>query len=200
LDGELSFSPDGRKVYFHSLRPTNTGYQQEPPVNDFLDIYVADLVAGLPGRGRNLGPPLNSPYPDGEHAIHPDGVSLYFTSSRPGGLGQSDIWVSVWNGIAWSPPLNLGEPVNSPVNDMQPTFTSDGNTMYFASDRNPSIGMAIYRSKRVGASWSQPELVISGMAGEPSITADGTYLYFVHVLQDADGVFDADVWVSQRSR
>ena len=34
--------------------------------------------------------------------------------------------------------------------------------------------------------------------GEPSLTADGRSLYFVHVLSDAEGVFDADVWLSER--
>ena len=44
----------------------------------------------------------------------------------------------------------------------------------------------------------EPELVIHGIAGEPSLTADGRLLYFVHVLTDAQGSFDADVWVSER--
>ena len=198
LDGELSFAPDGSQVYFHSLRPTNTGYQQDPPTDDFLDIYVADIVAGLPGPGRNLGAPVNSPYPDGEHAIQPDGVTLYFTSSRPGGLGKNDIWVSSWDGATWSDPLNLGGPINSASSELQPAFTSDGNTMYFASDRDPSTGMAIYRSNRTGDVWGNPELVMRGVVGEPSLTADGRYLYFVHVLSDAEGAFDADVWLSER--
>jgi hypothetical protein len=126
LDGELSFTPDGRSVYFHSLRSTNTGYQQNPPTDDFEDIYVADIEAGRPGPGRNLGPPVNSPYPDGEHAIHPDGVSLFFTSRRPGGMGADDIWVSRWSGTAWPDPVNLGSPVNSTGNDLQPAFTAEG--------------------------------------------------------------------------
>ena len=198
LDGELSFAPDGSRVYFHSLRATNTGYLQSPPTDDFLDIYVADIVGGLPGPGRNLGSPVNSAYPDGEHAIHPDGVSLYFTSSRPGGLGGNGLWISAWDGASWSSPLNLGEPIDSAGSELQPAFTSDGNTMYFASDRDASDGMAIYRSNRVGDAWSAPELVMQGLAGEPSLTADGKYLYFVHVLSDAEGIFDADVWVSER--
>jgi len=99
---------------------------------------------------------------------------------------------------AWSEPLNLGVPVNSPADDLQPAFTAAGDTVYFASSRDPQAGVAIYRSARLGASWSDPELVISGLAGEPSLTADGQYLYFVHVLSDAAGLFDADVWYCER--
>ncbi len=198
LDGEPSFSPDGSKVYFHSNRAANTGYQQDPPVDDYLDIYVADITGGEPGPGQNLGTPVNSAYPDGEQAIHPDGVTLYFTSSRQGGLGGNDIWVSTYDGTAWSTPVNLDEPINTSYDELQPTFTSDGNTMYFSSDRDPGIGGAIYRSSRAGDSWDEPELVIKGIVGEASLTSDGQCLYFVHVLTDQDGLFDADIWYSER--
>jgi hypothetical protein len=200
LDGEPSFSPDGSKVYFHSLRATNTGWQLDPPVEDYQDIYVADIDGGEPGAGTNLGLPVNSAYPDGEHALHPDGVTLYFSSTRPGGLGKNDIWISSQQGTVWSMPENAGAPVNSSEDDLQPAFTADGNTMYFASGRDLSLGMAIYRTNGSGSSWGEPELVMKGMVGEPSITADWNYLYFVHVLMDSAGViFDADVWLSTRN-
>lgn len=198
FNGELSFSPDGSKVYFHSLRATNQGYLQNPPIDDFLDIYVAEIINGVPGPGRNLGPPVNSVYPDGEQALHPDGVTLYFTSRRPGGQGEDDIWRSTLDGSAWSVPVNLGAPINSLADDLQPTFTADWDTMYFSSSRNPLTGMAIYRSARNGADWGTPELVISGLVGEASLTADGQLLYFVHVLEDASGRYDADVWYCER--
>jgi hypothetical protein len=199
FNGELSFSPDGRAVYFHSLRASNQGYLQNPPTDDFLDIYVADIVDGAPGPGRNLGPPVNSVYPDGEHAMHPDGVTLYFASRRPGGAGGADIWTSAFEGGTWSDTANLGWPINTLADDYQPTFTADGDTMYYASGRNPIIGMAIYRSVRDGSAWGDPELVIRGLAGEPALTADGRLLYFVHVLSDALGTYDADVWLCRRA-
>jgi Tol biopolymer transport system component len=198
LDGELSFSPDGNKVYFHSLRAANLGYQANPPTDDFLDIYVADLTNGVPGPGVNLGEPVNSVYPDGEEAIHPDGVTLYFASHRPGGSGGADIWESTFDGSNWGQPTNLGTTINSATNDYQPAFDASGDTMYYASGRNPLFGMAIYRTHKVVGGWSAPELVMSGLVGEPSLTADGQLLYFVHVLSDGSGNYDTDVWVSRR--
>ena len=197
LDGELSFSPDGTQVYFHSLRPTNTGYRQDPAVEDFLDIYVAYLVDGVPGAGRNLGYPVNTVYPDGEQAIYPDGVTLYFSSPREGGLGGNDIWSSRWDGASWSEPVNLASPVNSVGNDLQPAFTADGNTMYFTSNRDAALGMAIYRAVWTGEGWGEAELVITGIVGEATLTGDGMWLYFVHVLTDEGGVFDADIWYAR---
>ncbi len=200
LDGELSFTSDGSGVYFQSNRPENTGYQNDPFYNDYIDIYYAEIIDSVPGMAVNLGPQINSVYPDGEHALHPDGVSLYFTSLRPGGTGGSgsDIYVSTKSGGTWSTPVNLGSPINSAADDLQPAFTADGDTMYFTSSRNPIIGAAIYRSVRSGDVWGIPELVIRGVVGEASLTADGQLLYFVHVLSDAEGNFDADIYYCTR--
>lgn len=198
LDGECSFAGDSL-VYFHSLRATNTGYQQQPVVDDILDIYVAPLFNGLPGTARSLGPPINTEFWDGEGTIHPDGVTLYFGSTRPGGYGMADIWTSQWNGTVWSTPVNLGPAINSAFNDYQPTFTRDGDTMYFASMRNPLIGMAIYRTVGSGTNWTAPQLVIQGLVGEPALTADGELLYFVHILSDSLGNYDSDIWYCERN-
>lgn len=198
-DGELSFTPAGDSVYFHSLRAENTGYRQSPPVDDFLDIYVAKVVAGEPGPAVNLGQPVNSIYPDGEHCLSPDGTRLYLSSTRPGGFGQTDIWMSQRQGGAWSQPINLGQPINSAASELQPAFAADDpSTLYFVSDRDgPS---AIYRSVHAGERWSQPERLITGYVGEPSLVADGSLLYFVHVLVDSAGVFGSDIWYVRRQR
>lgn len=194
----MSFTADGSRVYFHSNRPENLGYNETPAVTDFLDVYVADIVNGEPGPGRNLGSPPNSIYPDGEHAIHPDGVTLYLTSLRSSGLGGADIYQSTLSGSTWSEPVNLGSPINTFANELQPCFMADGDTMYFASSRDLQIGTAIYRSHREDSAWSVPELVIRGMVGEPTITADGQLLYFVHVVLHEGVVIDADIWYCQR--
>ncbi|MFZ5981874.1 MAG: TolB family protein [Candidatus Zixiibacteriota bacterium] len=197
LDGELCFNANGSKVYFHSNRAANLGYNNDPYMDDFQDIYVADIIDGTPGEGRNLGGRVNSVWPDGEHALHPDDSSLYFASLRPGGHGGADIWLSVLTDTGWTEAVCLDTPLNSVAGDLQPTFTADGDTVYFTSDRG-LIGAAVYRSVRTGERWGTPELVIRGVVGEPSLTADGRYLYFVHVLSDAAGVFDADIYYCER--
>ena len=200
LDGELSFTSDGSKVYFHSNRAANTGYQADPSVVDILDIYVADIVDSVPQAGINLGPPVNSIYADGEEAIYPDNQTLYFASTRYDDANNPDIWKSTFDGSTWSDPVKLGSNINTAYEELQPTFTPDGDTMYFTSGRNPIIGVAIYRSVRDGDNWGTPELVIKGVVGEASLTADGQLMYFVHVLRDDQGNFDADIWYVERTR
>lgn len=195
-DGELSFTPAGDRVFFHSTRAENTGYNSNPYVDDPMDIYVSTITAGVPGPAVNAGNTINSSYRDGEHCLSPDGQTLYFSSDRPGGYGGVDIWYSTWNTDHWSTPVNMGSVINSPGSDMQPAFAANyPDTIYFASDRS-GTGFAIYRSTYNAGNWSVPEIVIQGQCAEPSLTADGSIMYFVHILTDSapDPVFGADIY------
>jgi hypothetical protein len=77
---------------------------------------------------------LNTPAMDGCPIQSPDGRSLYLASTRPGGLGGLDIWVSHRPNrhAPWGPPENLGEPVNSAADDFCPTPVR-GRGLFFVS-------------------------------------------------------------------
>jgi hypothetical protein len=197
LDGELSFAPSGDTVYFHSLRGENTGWQQPSPVDDPMDIYSAVLTNGIPGPAHNLGSPVNSVYLDGEQCISPDGTTLYFASTRPGGYGKADLYSSVKSGSTWSTPVNLGPSINTADDDKMAAFAANApDTMYFVSDRN-YLGQCIYRTVYSAGTWQAPVLVLQGQVGEPTLPADGSIMYFVHVLTDST-VFGADVYFVER--
>jgi hypothetical protein len=99
-----------------------------------------------------LGAPINTEASsDGSPVLSPDGLSLYITSNRAGGLGANDIWVSHRDceTCAWEEPVNLGAPINSSANDGQPTFSSDPHVMIFNSARPGGHGAAdIYVTRR----------------------------------------------------
>ncbi|MBU1239768.1 Ig-like domain-containing protein [Myxococcota bacterium] len=193
VDGALSFTPDGSEVIFHSTRGGNLGFQEDPPVDDFMDMYVSAVVDGVPGVAVNPGAPLNSIFLDGEHGLNTDGSVLYFSSDRPGGEGGIDIWCSEREGQSFGEPVNPGPPLNTAQWEGQPNFgPSEPDTMYFVSNRDgPS---AIYRSVYHEGAWSEPQLLITGYVGEPAISPDGQVLYFVHVLVDDDGVYGSNIW------
>ena len=198
-DGHPRLAASGDKIYFHSVRAQNTGYGQTPPVDDFLDVYVASLTDHVACAAENVTT-INSTAVDGEPGLSPDGAVLYFASRRPGALG-TDLYYSTLAGGSWSMPTSIGAPINSSAYEAQVAFAAnDPDTMYFTSDRN-GIGMAIWRSRRVAGVWQEPELVIQGQVGSPSLTADGSLLYFAHVLTDnhpSDPVFDSDIYYVQR--
>ena len=75
-------------------------------------------------------------------AISPDGKYLVFSSNRPGGFGEFDLWISerVHNADdpnpKWSRPINIGNKVNTKDNEIMPYFHYDNLTLYFSTDRD----------------------------------------------------------------
>ena len=118
-DSHPRLTQAGDRAYFHSTRAENTGYLQSTPVADPMDIYVATISNGIPSPATNLGSMVNSTSMDGEMAISPDGQTLYFASTRPGGLGDADIYYSRISGSAFTTPVNIGAPINTTGSDKQ---------------------------------------------------------------------------------
>jgi len=100
----------------------------------------------------NLGPNVNSTSMDRAPAISKDGLSLYFASSRPGGFGGEDIYVSQreTRDDEWGPAMNLGPIINTTDNEQVPAFSRDGHLMFFASNRIEGSfgGVDIWVSRR----------------------------------------------------
>ena len=99
----------------------------------------------------NLGPTVNSVFLDRAPAISKDELSLYFGSSRPGGFGMEDIYVSQreTRDSEWGPPVNLGPIINTAANEMVPAFSRDGHLLFFATSRLGGFGgVDIWVSRR----------------------------------------------------
>lgn len=80
---------------------------------------------------------FNTPSLDGCPFISRDGKTFYMASTRPGGLGGIDIWVSTRAHLdqPWGNPVNVGAPVNSEADDFCPTIDRDGHRFFFVSRR-----------------------------------------------------------------
>lgn len=98
-------------------------------------------------------------------------------------------------------PVNLGAVINSAARDAEPTFSADGNTMYFnCFGRAGRSGNDICVTHRSGGVWSEPEVVESvstpdHMEVEPLLSPDGMRLY---IQSDRPGgLGSADIWVSE---
>jgi hypothetical protein len=90
----------------------------------------------------NLGPVVNSASEDFAPHISRNELSLYFASTRPGGFGGEDLWVSrrATRDDPWGPPVNLGPIVNTGANDRSPALSRDGHLLFFASNRAGGLG------------------------------------------------------------
>jgi hypothetical protein len=121
----------------------------------------------------NLGPVVNSRFDDFHPAISKNGLSLYISSLRPGGVNGNlgkvgEIWVSQRTSLdaEWETPVNLGSVINSKDwNTGAPNFSADGHLMFFHSPRPEGCGLAdLYVSWRANklkfrlARASQPQV------------------------------------------
>jgi type II secretory pathway pseudopilin PulG len=154
--------------------------------SEYEDFYVSFWENGQWSVAVNLGSPINTPGNEGAQSISADGRHLFFTAcNRPDGLGSCDIYYSHRIGQEWSKPVNMGNPVNSSAWDSQPSVSSDGNTLYFASARRGSKGpMDLWFSTRnEDGSWNMPRnmgdvINTSGREMSPFIHPDNNTLYF----------------------
>jgi hypothetical protein len=112
-------------------------------------LQLADLYrVGVKRDGRTEGPAqpvteLNAPgFSDAAPTLRADAREILFWSTRPGGLGGSDIWVSIRQSAnhPWAPPQNAGPPLNTPFADQMPELTQDALTLYLASNRPGGFG------------------------------------------------------------
>jgi outer membrane protein OmpA-like peptidoglycan-associated protein/Tol biopolymer transport system component len=127
-----SMSADGKKLYFASNRPGGIGE---------LDLYVSELTAsGEWGKATNLGPMINTAENEDAPFIHPDGVTLYFSSDGHPNLGNSDIFVTEFNGGKWQKPENLGWPINTWEYDGFFTISADKKKGYYSTMKEGGLG------------------------------------------------------------
>jgi WD40-like Beta Propeller Repeat len=135
-DGPTFFQDEATGVvtlYFTSLnRPGNIG--------DW-DIYASTQQPDGSFGPAVIVPELSSTGRDTRTAIRHDGREIFITSNRAGGQGGLDIWVSSRNSTAdpWGTPVNLGSVVNSAADEGAPALSSDGQTLFFYSNRSGSV-------------------------------------------------------------
>lgn len=156
-EGAQSVSTDGKLIFFTACTRTD-GYGS-------CDIYFSRNKDGVWSAPQNAGAPVNSAAWESQPSISANGETLYFVSNRPGGKGGMDIWKCDLKGFSevgkpiWSTPVNLGDSINTPGNEISPFIHSDGRTLYFASDYWPGLGGfdIFYSHRKKGNEWSTPK-------------------------------------------
>lgn len=187
-DGVPYISPDGLSLYFTSNREGGEGS---------FDIWVSTRMSKSSAweSPTNIGSPVNTSADEAFFSISTDGLELYFSgwqSYRPGGFGETDIWVARRSSpaAAWGTPVNLGAEVNSGYLDEQPFISRDGLSLYFVSTRPGAytindVDIWVTTRPTVSDSWNTPVNLgpiindpASGGSTFPNISADGSALYF----------------------
>ena len=141
---------DGKKLYFSSDMPGSIG---------LFDLYVVDVNEdGTFGTPVNLGPTINTIHREQFPEISNDGSILYFASDGHQGMGGLDIFMSKsLNGGPFAKPLNLGETINSNMDDFSYVVDEKKNVGYISSNRK--MGDALYSFTRTE---NQERFVVEG--------------------------------------
>ncbi|MBS0201364.1 MAG: SUMF1/EgtB/PvdO family nonheme iron enzyme [Planctomycetes bacterium] len=193
---ELSpcLSADGLQLAFASDRPGSVGD---------LDLYMcsrSDLQSKW-SSAKSLPHAINSAAREEDPVFSPDGLVLYFTSTRPDGRGASDIWYSRRESVtaSFGEPENLGTLVNSSDHEFHFTPTSDGRAAIVC--RGPRDNASVWLARRTGREGAftrlQPfNLTRSENVSALAISSDGYSLYFQSKKSGGQG--GDDVWVVHR--
>ena len=131
-EGACCFSPDGKNMYL-TICKTDPNYPR------YATIAVSSRSDASWSKPKELTISKDTLSSYAHPAVSPDGEWLYFTNDMPGGLGGFDIWRCKLTGNETGVPENLGEPVNTPGDEMFPTFRPNGD-LYFSSDGHPGMG------------------------------------------------------------
>ncbi len=137
-EGCVSITADGKNIFFSAK---DRFHPNGVPIGlGGHDIYFCRYDNGKWSNPINLGQPINSSSWDSQPSISPDGLTLYFSSDRPGGFGKSDIYKSEFKDGRFQPPVNLGPEINTSGEDEAPFIHFDNQTLYFTSNGHPGLG------------------------------------------------------------
>ncbi len=186
-EGAISISDDGQYIVFTACnRPDGAG---------LCDLYSSEYRDSKWSAPRSLGPAINGRASERQPTLSADAKTLYFSSTRSGGLGGYDIWKSTrQRDGSWSEPVNLGEPINTADNEESPFLHADGQTLYFMSDGHPGLGgYDLFLSRREDNTWSEPINLgypINTPADEGALTVslDGHTAYYSTNENTGDGM------------
>lgn len=131
-EGACCLTPDGSQMYL-------TQCTSDPSSPRYAKIVTSNRADALWGAVTDFKVSNDTLSAFAHPAISPDGEWLYFVSDMPGGKGGLDIWRTRLTAAGPMGVENLGEPVNTPGDEMFPTFRPNGD-LYFSSDGHPGMG------------------------------------------------------------
>ena len=131
-EGACSFSPDGRTMYL-------TQCKTDPSYPRYATIVTSNRSDAAWSKAQDLTITRDTLSAFAHPAVSPDGQWLYFTSDMPGGLGGYDIWRVRLTTSGVGAVENLGAPINTPGDEMFPTFRPNGD-LFFSSDGHEGMG------------------------------------------------------------
>ena len=168
-EGACAFSPDGRTMYL-----TQCVIDANYPRYATIAVSNRSDAAWSKATALQISKDTLSSY--AHPAVSPDGEWLYFVSDMPGGMGGMDIWrCRLYGSNETGGAENLGAPINTPGDEMFPTFRPNGD-LYFSSDGHPGMGgLDIFIAKPTETGWvmEHPGFPLNSQGDDFGMTFEG---------------------------
>lgn len=167
-EGACCLSPDGRTMYLTSCLSD----ERYPRFATIVTSRRSDATWNKP-QPLPITRDTLSLY--AHPAVSPDGQWLYFVSDMPGGMGGKDLWRVRLTEAGMGGVENLGAPVNTPGDEMFPTFRPNGD-LYFSSDGHEGMGgLDIYIAHPTASRWTieHPGYPLNSMGDDFGMTFEG---------------------------
>lgn len=186
-DAVLSISPQGDELFVYKNNINSAG-----------DIFTSSLDKNKEEwrAALKLDKPINTSYFEASCSITRDGSTFYFISERPGGMGQGDIYVTTKKNGEWQKPENLGDVINTELDEKFVFIHPNGRTLFFATNGLQTMGSYdIFKSELVNGRWSVPVNLgypINSVNEEStfSLTEDNKTMFIAAEYEDSFGERD----------
>lgn len=177
-EGTACISADGKTLVFTACGRKDT--------YGSCDLYISRLEGKIWSTPKNLGQKVNSTAWDSHPSLSSDGNTLYFASIRKGGFGSHDIWKSEKDSTGeWKTSVNLGNTINTLLDDLGPYIHANNKTLYFASNGHTGMGGydLFFSNQNETGEWETPKnfgypVNTSENENAFAITANGKTGYF----------------------
>ena len=203
-----TLSPDAEYFYFTRRQPEQTAsyFGRETADREYFS-YSKHISGNRYEQGKPLPYPFNQTAGEGSPTINLANDLLIFAvvhevQVQQGGVKQSypnyDLYFSTFDGTDWSDPRPLSDKINRPDSwESQPSLSSDGKVLFFASDRSGGYGGSdIWMSEKdVNGNWQTPknlgpQINTKGNERSPFLHTDSKTLYFASSGHDGLGGMD----------
>ena len=170
-EGACSFSPDNRTMYLTQCKVDANSPR-------FATIVASNRSDASWSKATDVQISKDTLSSYAHPAVSPDGEWLYFVSDMPGGLGGYDIWrCRLYGNNEIGGAENLGAPINTPGDEMFPTFRPNGD-LYFSSNGHPGMGgldIFIARTSENRCTIEHPGFPLNSQGDDFGMTFEGLH-------------------------
>ncbi len=186
---------NGQKLLFTSRRKIKPGSKPEFDGYYPSDILKSEIERGAWSEAGRLSDLINTEYDEQTVGLSASGDTLFYYIDHLDDFG--DIFISTYRNSAYSNPMRLSTPINSPLVESACSISGDRRTMVFSSNRSGGFGqLDIWITERdETGNWTDPTVIdgaVNTTANEdfPSLSFNGNTLYFCSEGHPGMGGYD----------